>query len=110
MNTVRKGSVWRRQVEVWLQRAGAVTTSRGIGFPGDDIDARLNGVVLSIEAKNTVSVSLSAWVAQARENAGPGRHPVVVAHRKGRTSVDDAYVVMTGADFIALLADATRER
>jgi hypothetical protein len=97
-------------VEVWLQRAGAVTTSRGIGFAGDDIDARLNDIVFSVEAKNEKAVRLASWVAQARGNAGPGRHPIVVAHRVGRSSVDDAYVVMTGADFIALLHDLGKDR
>jgi hypothetical protein len=109
VNTLAKGNAWRRKVEVWLQRAGAITTVRGIGFAGDDITARLNDVVFSVEAKNTAAVTLAAWVAQARGNAH-GSHPIVVAHRKGKADVDDAYVIMTGADFAALLADLTKER
>lgn len=109
MNTHRKGSKFRREVELWFQKFGAITTSRGIGFAGDDIDVRLNGVSLSIEAKNTAAVTLAAWVTQCRANAH-GRHPVVVAHRKGKAGVDDAYVVMAASDFMALLLDAGAQR
>lgn len=106
MNTHRKGSRWRRAVEVWLQGAGFETTSRGIGFAGDDIVAVRAQLVLSIEAKNAKTIDLAGFVDQAVANAN-GSIPTVVVHRRGHIAVDDAYVVLPGRAFIELLGGAT---
>jgi hypothetical protein len=109
LNTHVKGSRWRHKVEGWLSEAGFQTSVRGIGFPGDDVLARLpqrNDLVLSVEAKNAKTITLAAFVDQAVENAHDDDElalPVVVVHRKGRAEVDDAYVVMPGWAFIELV-------
>lgn len=115
MNTHRKGWSWRRKVELWLQEAGFRTVTRGVGYPGDDIYAEQPenctglgrpGLNLSIECKNTKAITLAAFVDQAArqvEEYPLGTIPVVVVHRAGRDSVDEGYVVMSGATFIELV-------
>ena len=111
MNTHRKGSRWRRAVHAWFEGAGFHAISRGIGYAGDDITVtvpldnvvRLNDIVLSIEAKDVARIDMPGWLAQARDNATAQQIPVVVAHRKGKTAVDDGYVILAGVDFLRLL-------
>jgi hypothetical protein len=64
------------------------------------------GVV--IEAKNHGTLKLSAWIAEAaieKANA-EAEIGVVWAKRKGKGSADDAYVIMTGTEFMFLLRKA----
>lgn len=103
MNTLVKGSVWRRKVSEFLDAAGFLTVPRGLGFAGDDITASRLPLVFSVEAKNTKAFAPSEWVDQAAGNAPSGSIPMVVAHRRGKASVEDAYVIMTGAALLALL-------
>lgn len=103
VNTQRKGSGWRRAVVLWFESHGWSAEPRGIGFAGDDIDARRGAITLSVECKNVKRMDLAGWVDQAVANAGPAI-PVVVAHRHGRASVEDSYVVMRGSDFIELVS------
>jgi hypothetical protein len=115
--THRKGSAWRHAVEQWFADAGFHTTVRGIGYSGDDVLARRYrprtradawpSLVLSVEAKNHRAIELASFVDQAIDQARDYEDevvlPVVVIHRKGKASVDDAYVVMPGAAFIELV-------
>jgi hypothetical protein len=111
ISTHRKGWVWRRKIEKWFGEAGFVTTTRGIGFTGDDILAVQHGVVdlrLSVEAKDHQTITLAAFVDQAVKQAAMypaelGTLPVAIIHRKGRPDVDNAYVVMPGWAFIELV-------
>lgn len=111
MNANRKGWAWRRKIELWLQEAGFRTITRGIGFSGDDIYATrgtLGSLNLSVEAKNCKAITLADFVDQAERQAAtyPAEHgvlPVCIIHRRGRDSVDDGYVVMSGATFIELV-------
>lgn len=104
INTHAKGGKFRHEVELWLQDAGFTTTVRGLGFAGDDIVAVRDLLALSIEAKNQRAIELARFVDQAVANAGLAI-PVVVVHRKGRASVDDAYVVLPGAAFVQLITE-----
>jgi hypothetical protein len=108
VNSHRKGSSWRRQVELWLQAAGFSTSVRGLGFSGDDIVASRQRVVLSVEAKNHRAVDLAAFVDQAERQAAAGLIPVLVLHRRGRASVDDGYVVLSGRSFLVLVDAVVR--
>ena len=109
MNTHRKGSRWRRAVHAWFEAAGFPATSRGIGYAGDDVTVHVLDkddniyIVLSVEAKDVARIDLAGWLAQARGNATDAQVPVVIAHRRGKTAVDDGYVVMAGADFMRLI-------
>jgi hypothetical protein len=71
--------------------------------PGDDITASLGRSVLSVECKDQVRLDLPSWLAQAHQNAPAGSVPVVVAHRKGKGTVEDAYVILSGSGFALLL-------
>jgi hypothetical protein len=122
ISTHRKGWVWRRKIEKWFEEAGFVTTTRGIGFSGDDILAvrQLHYLAhdstglptytlrLSVEAKDHQTITLAAFVDQAVKQAAmypaeSGTLPVAIIHRKGRPDVDNAYVVMPGWAFIELV-------
>ena len=111
--THRKGSRWRHAVDDWLIDAGFTTSVRGIGWAGDDILARLASstgappLALSVECKNHKEIRLASFVDQAAESAHcyPDETclPIVVCHRPGRASVDDGYVIMSGATFVDLV-------
>lgn len=103
MNTHRKGSRWRHQVEDWLRAGGWVTRFRGIGDAGDDITAMRYGHELSVECKNQQRLELANWVDQAERNAPAHAVPVLVVHRRGRAGVDHAYVVLSGSAFRRLV-------
>ena len=117
MNTHRKGWAWRRKVEMWFEEAGFRTTTRGIGYSGDDIFATqpenctgigAPGLNLSVECKNAREITLAAFVDQAERQARTypaedGVLPVAIIHRKGKAAVDDGYVVLPGWAFIELV-------
>lgn len=100
-NRHRKGWAWRRKVQTWFaDELGLYLIARQLGEPGDDLTGHW---LLSVECKDTVEMDLAGQVDQACSQAGPGQVALLVKHRKGRTAVDDAYVVMTGRDFKRLL-------
>lgn len=106
--THRKGWLWRRKVELWFAEARLFTQVRGIGEAGDDILVQGKIGYLSVECKNCKAITLSEFVDQANRQAEmypPEMNvlPIAVVHRKGRDSVDDGYVVMSGAAFIELI-------
>jgi hypothetical protein len=102
--TLRKGNRWRAKVATMLGTVGLVE-KRGLGYPGDDITVWLHGgrVVLSVEAKNEAAMAPAVWLNQAERQADQGRVPIVVAHRRGRDSADDGYVIMSGRTLVRLL-------
>lgn len=115
VNSHNKGSRWRHRVEEWFLEAGFQTTVRGIGWAGDDITVRrpiqrrvtwVPELILSVEAKNHREITLASFVDQATSQAhdvDEAALPVVVAHRRSRTDVDQAYVVMPGWAFLELV-------
>jgi len=113
MNNHEKGSRWRHLVDDWFREAGFITHVRGIGWSGDDLLV-LEGdnhcwvapLRLSVECKNQKALTVAAFVDQAVEQAHDYPEltlPVVIAHRRGRASVDDAHVIMPGWAFIELV-------
>jgi hypothetical protein len=109
----QKGSRWRHLVDEWFTEAGFVTHVRGIGWPGDDllvleVDNRtwVAPLRMSVECKNHNQLTVASFVDQAVEQAHDYPEltlPVVVAHRRGRVSVDDAHVILPGWAFIELV-------
>lgn len=106
VSTLRKGNAWRRKVEVALLASGFQCEVRGIGRPGDDITV-FTEPPLSVEVKNHRSYDLAGWVRQAVSQAPRGAVPVVWAHRAGKASAEDGYVILTGRDFLRLLREVS---
>lgn len=103
-----KGTRWETAIVDYLRGIGWVHAERralhGSADRGDI--AGLAGVV--IEAKNQERHSLAEWVDEAVAEGDNARADVAVvwAHRRGKASPADGYVVMTGTQFVSLLIDA----
>lgn len=104
----QRGTRWETAIVEYLQSQGwphaerrALNGSRDRG----DI-AGLPGVV--IEAKSASRIELAAWVKEAEAEAGNAGADVgaVWAHRRGKSSPGDGYVIMTGDQFARLLKAA----
>lgn len=103
MSTITKGTIWRRKVQIFLEAAGYATTARAWMDRGDDITATRGMLELSIECKDHRTLNLAGWVDQAERQAPPDAIPLVIAHRLGKGSAEDAYVIMSGRAFADLL-------
>jgi hypothetical protein len=58
----------------------------------------------SIEVKDVTRLELSGWLTQAQANAQG--LPAVVWHKKrGKSSAENWYVTMSGADFLRLIGE-----
>lgn len=103
-----KGTAWETMVCDYLRGLGWLHVERralsGTSDRGDV--AGIPGLV--VECKNEKALSLAGWVDEAEvERANDrARYGVVWHHRRGRGSPADAYVTMTGAQFVSLLRDA----
>lgn len=100
-----KGTKWESEIVRYLIASGWPHVERrtlnGAQDRGDI--AGIPGVV--IEAKNENRMSLSSWVDEAEEEGLNARADVtaVWAHRKGRGSAGQGYVITTGEQFVELL-------
>ena len=100
----RKGATYELEVRKQLEAVGVPVVNRNRpGYDGDDL--RISDPdVLSIELKNQASMTLSAWVDQAVEQAEDGaKIPVVIHKRKGKTNVLEHYAMMRVQDLMAML-------
>ncbi len=70
---------------------------------GDDITAHLGSLALSVECKDHRAFDLAGWTRQAEANAPAEHVAVVVAKRRGKTSPEAAYVILSGASFARLI-------
>lgn len=108
-----KGSAFEREVVRVLVSHGHPHASRsyGAGRPYDVGDiAGLPG--FCVEVKCHRALDLAGWADKARReslNAGDGVVGVVVAKRRGRPT-EDAYVLLTLADFSRLTATNQEHR
>lgn len=104
----QKGTRWESAIVDFLQAYGWPHAERralnGIRDRGDITG--LPGVV--IEAKSTKAYRLGEWVNEANAEAQNARAElgVVWAHRVGRSSAADGYVIMDGESFARLLKAA----
>tara|TARA_B110000438_G_scaffold269918_1_gene286681 strand:- start:293 stop:628 length:336 start_codon:yes stop_codon:yes gene_type:complete len=103
-----KGTFFESLIVEALCRAGwSYAERRSLNGAVDKGDITgVPGVV--IEAKNHGTLKLGPWIQEAaiekaNANAEVG---VVWAKRKGKGSADDAYVIMTGTEFMFLLKKA----
>lgn len=100
-----KGTAWESKVVAYLQSQGwPHAERRALNGARDRGDLTgLPGVV--VECKDANRVELAAWIDEAttetaNANAELG---VVWAHRKGKASAGDGYVILTGEAFARLL-------
>jgi len=105
-----KGTSWETAIVNFLREAGWPDVERralnGTKDRGDI--AGLRGIV--VEAKNAARLDLAGWLTEAemeRINAGADI-AAVWAKRKGKTSPGQGYVIMSGTDFLILVAQAGR--
>lgn len=104
----QKGTSWESAIVNELTRLGY--NARRVVLHGnlDQGDIHIEGLPLIIEAKNEKTYKLAEWIDEAeveRKNAN-ALHGVVWAHRKGKASPLDGYVIMSGkefADFLRIL-------
>lgn len=103
-----KGTAWETAIVNHLRTHGAPHAERrALGGSQDRGDiAGIPGVV--IEAKSAARIDLATWIDEVtKEQANDGAQVgVVLAKRRGKTSPDAAYAVMTGATLLHLLAAA----
>lgn len=99
-----KGARYERAVRAYLELAGLdVINSNRSGYDGDDI--RLGEYPgLSIEVKDHKTMALSAWLQQAREQAGDSGHPIVIHKKKGVSDVGGHYVTMNVETLLTILS------
>jgi hypothetical protein len=104
VRTNRKGNAWRFLVQKFLEDIGMAVVRRGIGDAGDDLTAIQDAHrAYSIEAKNHREIRLAEFLDQAESQASEGQIPLVFVHRRGHASVEEGYVVMSGATFRRLI-------
>jgi hypothetical protein len=95
-----KGRAWELKVAEWLctvgfraQRSESVADLKG--------DVHIAGCPVVIEAKDhSTKLDLATWVRQAQKSAkakGCEGMWVIVAHRKGYSSPEDAYLIVSPA-------------
>lgn len=103
-----RGTRWENECVRALQAAGFTGAERralrGTADTGD-----ITGVPgLIVEARNRKRVEPAAWmdevaVKRDRDNA---RYGIAWFHRRGKASAEAGFVLMSGEDFLKLLADA----
>jgi hypothetical protein len=103
-----KGSAWERAIVNHLRNAGWPYAERRLAGSAKDRGDIAGVVGVVIEAKNTASRNLAAWIEETEvERVNDGAWLGVVWHKRtGKSSAADGYVTMTGAQFTALLARA----
>lgn len=108
--TNAKGTRWETAIVTYLRGEGVAQVERRARTGAKDRGdlAGLPGVV--VEAKDAHRVELAAWMSEAKREAGHDGADigVVWAHRRGKASPADGYVVMDGATFVRLLRQAGR--
>ena len=103
-----KGTAWETAIVGYLRGRGAPHAERrALGGNNDRGDiAGVPGVV--VEAKSASRLELAAWLDEAEAEGRNDRADLAVVwhKRRGKASPGDAYVTMTGAALIHLLAAA----
>ncbi len=104
----QKGTAWESAIVSYLHGLGV--QAKRIVLHGNkdegDIEVTSDAILAKefhIEAKNCNTITLAAWVDEARvEGINAGVPVVVVAKRKGRTSPEHAYVITELPTFLRL--------
>lgn len=103
-----RGTSWESKIVGYLKGCGHHYAERRARTGSKD-QGDITGVdpLLVIEAKCTRSLDVAAMVNEAEAeaaNVGPDALGVAWAHRRGKSSPGDGYVIMTGSTFLQFLA------
>lgn len=102
-----KGTRWESAIVEFLAGFWPHVERRSLNGAKDKGDiAGIPGVV--IEAKNSNRTELASWVDEAEAEGANAAADVRVVwmHRRGKSSAEHGYVVMTGGQFAYLLKEA----
>ena len=104
----QKGTKWESAVVAYLRDHGFPHAERRALTGGKDYGDINASPGLVIECKDQARHSFAEWLDEARlEGVNAGAQVAAVwAHRRGKSSPADAYVVMDGHTFVWLLRDA----
>ena len=103
-----KGTRWESAIVAYLRDHGFPHAERRALTGGKDLGDINAAPGLVIEAKDQARHSFAEWLDEATTE-GRNAHADVAAvwaHRRGKGSPGDAYVVMTGEQFVRLLRAA----
>lgn len=100
----QKGTAWETTSKRWLNEQGIAAGDMNKHGRLDRGDIWLPGV--TVEAKNEKKYQLAEWIAELESEVANNRHDFgfVLAHRKGKASPADAYVITTGRLWVPVLA------
>jgi hypothetical protein len=103
-----KGTKWETAIVEHLRSEGWPGAERRALLGGGDRGDIAGIVGVVIEAKNCKQARWGEWLDEARRESANASASVGVvwAHRVGRASPGEGFVVMTGATFLRLLKDA----
>lgn len=101
----QKGTAWETAVVEWLKGHDIRTAARSALHGANDIGDIIGVENWTLECKNEGIYTPAQWVTElAREvSNNETDFGAVIAHRKGKVSPDDAYVLMSGRLFIPVL-------
>jgi hypothetical protein len=98
-----KGARYENRVRNYFTEKGfKVTNPNRSGYDGDDLKFA-EFPWLSGECKDQKTMALSAWVAQAEENAPEDGIAFVIHHKVRNGNIGKDYVTLTAEDFSRLL-------
>lgn len=100
-----KGAAFVKLVADYLRETwGFEVMVRAKGEDGDDmLVAELHRI--SFEVKCQDKTDLAGWMAQAKDQAGGKRYPVVIHKRRARAAAEDQWVTMELGSFVQLLEE-----
>lgn len=105
----RKGTAWESRLVNYLREHGFTYADRvPLSGKADRGDVTIGPGSPVHEAKNQARHSWAEWLDEANTEATNAGAPfgVVWAHRRGKASPGDGYVVMDGATYVLLLREA----
>jgi hypothetical protein len=100
-----KGTSWESAIVELLTRLGFDARRVVLHGNEDQGDIHIEGLPIVIEAKNEKTYKIPEWIAEANAEAlnAEERFGVVWAHRKGKASPEDGFVLMDGVTFTDFL-------
>jgi hypothetical protein len=99
------GTAWAQRIADWLTTQGFPYAERRVQYGANDKGDITGCPGLMIEAKRAARFELSEWWAEAVRQKANAKADVACVWfwRRGKASPGDAWVLMTGSEFVDLL-------